>query len=125
MRPISAKPKQAIDEKELLEIFGRLSKQDRKSLVDFAHFLATRSAESAPEKIPEPKITPRPKEESVVKAIKRLSADYHMLDKAPILNEASVLMTQHIMHGRAADEVIDELERLFEQQYRKLLRTDE
>jgi hypothetical protein len=125
LRPIPANPKQTIDGKVLLEIFERLSEQDRKTLLDFANFLAARSPEPALEKIPEPKITPRPKEESVVKAIKRLSSDYHMLDKAPILNEASVLMAQHIIHGRKADEVIDELESLFEQQYRKLLRTDE
>ena len=48
-----------------------------------------------------------------------------MLDKAAMLNETSMLMTQHIMHGRAAADVIDELEDLFEQQYRKLLRADE
>lgn len=125
MKPISAKPKQTISGKVLLDIFERLSEQDRKTLVDFACFLETRRSESDLKKIPELKITPRPKDESVVRAIRRLSSDYHMLDKAPILNEASVLMAQHIMHGRAADEVIDELERLFEQQYRKLLRTDE
>lgn len=125
MRPISVKPKRDTDEKLLLKIFECLSDQDRKTLMAFADFLATRTSESASQKIPEPKITSRPKQESVVKAIKRLSTDYHMLDKAPLLNEASMLMAQHIMQGRPAADVIDELENLFEQQYLQLLRTDE
>ena len=43
-----------------------------------------------------------------------------MLDKAELLNETSVLMTQHIMQGRPADEVIDELEHVFLNHYQKL-----
>ncbi len=125
MKPIFVKPNKGTDEKFLLKIFEHLSEQDRKTLMDFADFLSTRSSESVPQQIPEPKITSRPKEESVVKAIKRLSTDYHMLDKSTMLNEASMLMAQHIMHGRPATEVIDELENLFKQQYLQLLRADE
>ena len=125
MNPISVKPKRGADGKMLLEMFEQLSEQDRKTLMDFAEFLAARVEQSTQDKVPEPKITPRPKEESVVKAIQRLSKTYFMLDKAAMLNETSVLMAQHIMHGRAAADVIDELESLFEQQYRKLLQADE
>ena len=125
MNPVSVKSKRCADGKALLEIYNQLNGQDRKTLMDFAEFLAARVPKSASDKIPEPRITPRPREESVVKAIKRLSNAYFMLDKAAMLNETSVLMAQHIMHGRAAADVIDELEDLFEQQYRKLLRADE
>jgi hypothetical protein len=128
VKPISVKPKKGADGKALQKIFERLCEQDRKSLMDFAEFLAARVSEPASQKIqkiPEPKVTSRPKEESVVRAIKRLSNTYFMLDKAAMLNETSALMAQHIMHGRAAADVIDELETLFEQQYRKLLRADE
>jgi len=44
-----------------------------------------------------------------------------MLEKPELLNASSVLMTQHVMQGRAIDEVIDELETLFERFYQELL----
>jgi hypothetical protein len=37
-----------------------------------------------------------------------------------MLNETSVLMTQHVISGRDAAEVIDELEVLFRRHYEKL-----
>jgi len=66
----------------------------------------------------QPRYTPRPEQESVVAAIKRLNATYFMLeDHAGLLNEASVLMTQHVMQGRDINEVIDELETVFARFY--------
>jgi hypothetical protein len=44
-----------------------------------------------------------------------------MLDKPQLLNETSVLMTQHVMQGREAEEVIAEMEALFERFYQDLL----
>jgi len=44
-----------------------------------------------------------------------------MLDKPQLLNETSVLMTQHVMQGRGAKEVIDEIETLFLQFYEELV----
>jgi hypothetical protein len=41
-----------------------------------------------------------------------------MLDKAPMLHQTSSLVSAHIMQGRPATEVIDELEQLFESRYR-------
>ena len=55
--------------------------------------------------------------ESVIAAIKRLSATYPMLDKGKVFNDTSSLMSQHIIQGREAVEVIDELEALFQQEY--------
>jgi hypothetical protein len=43
-----------------------------------------------------------------------------MLDKTKMLGVTSDLVTQHIVQGRDAAEVIDELERLFEAHYREL-----
>jgi len=40
-----------------------------------------------------------------------------MLDKSKMLDETSALMTEHIMRGRAAVEVIDELEKAFSRRY--------
>jgi hypothetical protein len=44
-----------------------------------------------------------------------------MLDKAKMLNETSALMAQHIMQGRDAEEVIDELEQVFATHYERLV----
>ena len=65
----------------------------------------------------QPQPIPRPESETVVGAIKRLSATFPMLDRAKLLNETSVLVTQHVMRGRDATEVIEELEVLFRRHY--------
>lgn len=107
-------------EKKLLSVFKKLASDERENLQAYAEFLLTRHRET-PQSIPEPQHVPRAENESVVAAIKRLSASYSMLDKPKLLNESSVLMTQHVMQGRAVDEVIDELEALFARFYQELL----
>ena len=52
---------------------------------------------------------------------KRLSSTYHMLDDPRLLNEASVLMSQHVMQGREAEHVIDDLQVLFNKFYEQML----
>jgi hypothetical protein len=108
-------------EKKLLSLFKKLADSERESLFAFAEFLASRSTDLPREPIPEPQHRPRPENESVVAAIKRLSATYSMLDKPQLLNETSVLMTQHVMQGKEADEVIDEMETLFDRFYQQLI----
>ena len=104
-------------EKKLLNFFRKLSKTDADTLLSFAEFLAERSQpDSETEQLVVDKIE-RPEEESVIAAIKRLSISYPMLDKDAMLTETSSLMTQHVIQGRAAQEVIDELEVLFERHY--------
>ncbi|MCB1733598.1 MAG: Crp/Fnr family transcriptional regulator [Gammaproteobacteria bacterium] len=107
----------------MLSIYKSLSTADRKTLLDFADFLATRDRpeQAAGHAVAEPAHEPRPEKESVVQAIKRLSRIYHMVDRATLLNETSSLMSQHLMQGRAAVEVIDELETLFEKRYHALI----
>lgn len=106
----------------MLTIYKALSKDDRKSLLDFAEFLMSREVvEEADKVVPQPNHEPRPDKESVVQAIKRLGRVYHMIDRATLLNETSTLMTQHVMQGRAAIQVIDDLESLFANRYRTLL----
>ena len=104
------------EEKALLDCFRRLMPEQRQSLLDFASFLASRAQaaeEPADEAPAEPLAIERPAQETVVAAMKRLSATYPMIDKALLLNDASALMAQHLLQGRAAAEVIDDLERLF------------
>jgi predicted transcriptional regulator len=124
MTPVSIQRKQGVNTKRLLKIFQGLSEQDQKTLLDLAEFLQSRVTEEV-QQIPEPQFVHRPRGESVVKAIRRLSKSYYMLDKPIMLNETSTLMAQHVMQGRPAEEVIDELERLFEDQYQKLIRDNQ
>lgn len=107
------------DGQRLQRLFEQLPEEARRSLLDFAEFLAERGA-NEPLPTPEPEEIVRPADESVVAAMRRLSRSYHMLDKSKMLNETSTLMAQHVLQGRAAVEVIDELEQVFERHYQAL-----
>lgn len=120
MSPLAPKSDSGKSEKRLLSLFKSLPEAERHTLLQFAEFLSER-AEPVPVEIPEPAPIPRPEEESVVRAMKRLSATYHMIEKSKLLSETSALMAQHIMQGRPAVEVIDELEIVFETHYKRLL----
>ena len=116
-------------QEKILDVFERLSAADRDAATSFAEFLLSRSATrvttsppvaAVSTAIPEPEPLPRPAEERVVAAVKRLSKTYFMLDKSKMLGATSDLVTQHIMHGREAAEIIDELEQVFTDQYQQL-----
>ena len=115
-------------EKRLAEIVQRLPTAQAEALLEFAEFLLQRhggaDAIGMPlpkaAEIPAPLDIPRPAEETVVKAVKRLRATYPMLDARKLLNETSALMTQHVMQGREKTEVIEELEILFRLHYERL-----
>jgi hypothetical protein len=105
------------EERRLLRAFRALSETRQQGLLDYAEFLVERVAPHDTPVINQPLDIPRPEKESVVKAIKRLRETYPMIDRAKILNETSGLMTQHLIHGKPAPEVIDELETLFRRHY--------
>lgn len=104
-------------QKKLTAIFESLPEQEQKTLMDFAEFLQSRSPQVEPVPM-EPVAIPRPEKESVVAAIKRLNQTYPMVERSLLFNETSELMMQHMMQGRAALDIIDELEILFEQKYK-------
>jgi hypothetical protein len=106
-------------EKRLLALYNGLPEAERKSLLDFAEFLAGRAAPLAPAVPQQPLQIPRPAEETVVAAMKRLRETYPMIDHSKMLHEASGLMAEHMMQGRVAVEVIDELETMFLRYYEK------
>lgn len=110
------------DAKRLQEILSSLTPTAAQQLLEFAEFLFVRHA-VAPVPLTLQDI-PRPTQESVVKAIKRLAATYPMLDRAKMLHETSALMTQHVVQGRDAVSVIDDLEQLFRQHYQRLQASD-
>ncbi len=108
-------------ERRLRESFNRLNDRDRETLLRFADFLAASSTPEYPTgEFPEPEAIARPAQESVIKAIKRLAATYPMINKDKLLHQTSDLMSAHLINGRAAAEVIDELEQLFADHYKQL-----
>ena len=108
--------------KRLSEIYARLGEQQRRSLLDYAEFLLERQQDSGkhePVTAPaEPQLQPRPESESVVAAIKRLTGSYPMLEKQALFSKTSELMSAHLLQGRDAEEIIDELESVFHKHYR-------
>lgn len=111
------------DERRLLRLYRALPTNRQEGLLDYAEFLHGRTQPEPADTPVEPLAIPRPAQESVVKAIKRLRSTYPMLDRTKILHETSGLMTQHLIHGKAAAEVIDELEALFRRNY-EAIRSD-
>lgn len=107
------------DEKDLLKHFRALPPEQQETVIAFTEFLAGRFAET-PREVGEPEPIPRPEEEKVVQAIKRLRLTYPMLDHSKMLHELSDHMTQHLMMGKPAPEVIEEIENLFRRQYEQL-----
>jgi hypothetical protein len=115
-------------EKRLTGILRQLPAAQAGMLLEFAEFLLMRHGGAVREQemnigaaeISAPAEIPRPAEETVVKAVKRLRATYPMLDARKLLNQTSELMTQHIVQGREAIVVIEELEILFRTHYEKL-----
>jgi len=121
-------------QKALFDTLEKLSPADQSAVCSFAEFLLSRSsaftvtspqdvampAVEPPAEIPEPEHIPAPENERVVAAIKRLSKTYHMLGKNKMLGVTSDLMTQHVLHGREASDVIAELERVFQEEYEAL-----
>lgn len=128
----------------LADLYRRLGPSERASLLAFAEFLLQRSgaatgtgtetgtatdaetrtaggAEAVARVSAEPVPIERPAKESVVAAIKRLRRTYPMLERNAMLNEVYVLMNRHMLEGRPAQEVIDELEQAFERRYREWL----
>jgi hypothetical protein len=109
-----------VDEQRLTRLFRALDEADRRTLLAFAEFLAAGgrpvAAPPAPPP-PGPVALPRPAQESVIAAIRRLSATYPMLDRGPMLNATAALMSAHVLQGREAALVIDDLEALFLRRY--------
>lgn len=110
-------------EKQLVQIFRDLPAFEQQTLFSFAQFLAQQNTKSVPSVPSQPLDIPRPETESVIAAIKRLSKTYPMLERKLLFNQTSILMTQHVMHGRERKEVIDELEQVFQQHYQQWLIT--
>ncbi len=104
-------------ENDLLDLFGLLAPGQQDTLLAFAEFLAAQAPAAGNGK---PAAIPRPARETVTMAIRRLVQSYAMLDRRRLMAEASQLMAQHALEGRAAREVIDDLEAVFARHYQKM-----
>jgi len=109
------------DAKALADLFNALDSAQQQSLFDYAEFLRSKAA-TGKQEITEPVDVPRPEDETVVGAIKRMKQSYPMIDSMEVFAIASNLMTDHMVKGREAEEVINEIEALFENTYQKLFR---
>ena len=105
---------------DLIDLYQALDDSRKKSLSDFADFLYAQ-AEPVSKEVQAPDDIPRPEQETVVGAIKRLKETYHMIGSMSVFSEASALMTDHMVKGRDVVEVIDEMEVLFENAYKALV----
>jgi hypothetical protein len=116
----------ASSERQLLDLYRLLGPDEQATLLSFAEFLRQRGAttmdttRSAPFEIPEPAPIARPAQESVVAGLKRLSQTYPMLSKTEMLTATSELVARNIMLGTDPAQVIDQLEGIFLEHYRKL-----
>ena len=105
---------------DLIDLYEAMDDERKKSLCDFADFLYGQ-ADPLTKEIPEPEDSARPEKETVVGAVKRLKIQYHMVESMSVFSAASALMTDHMVKGRDVIEVIDDMENLFEDAYKKIL----
>jgi len=106
------------DEEKLLDLFERLAPPQQDGLIAFAEFLAGGPPDGT-DLAREPVAVSRPDGETVTMAIRRLVRTYPMLDRRRLMVEASRFMAQHALEGRAAAEVIDELELVFSRHHER------
>ena len=104
---------------DLIDLYQAMDDERKKSLCDFADFLYAQ-ADPINKEIPQPEASARPDKETVVGAVKRLKQQYHMVGSMKVFSAASELMTEHMVKGRDVIEVIDEMETLFEDAYKKM-----
>ncbi len=105
---------------DLIDLYAAMDDERKRSLSDYADFLYAQ-ADPINKVIPLPDDSPRPDKETVVGAVKRLKAKYHMIESMKVLSRASELMTDNMVKGRDVAEVIDEMEILFAGAYKKIL----
>ena len=105
---------------DLIDLYEAMDDERKRSLSDYTDVLYAQ-ADPINKVIPSPDDIPRPEKETVVGAVKRLKIKYHMIGSMTVFSRASELMTDHMVKGRDVIEVIDEMEILFEDAYKKVL----
>lgn len=108
-------------EDSLLDLYRILPADQQQALLDYAEFLAERYGKAAEPVSLQPVDIPRPENESVMKAIKRLSKTYPMLDTKELFEKTSSYMTRSLMQGEDDLLIIEEMELYFEERYRSFV----
>ncbi|RTZ64682.1 MAG: hypothetical protein DSZ29_05290 [Aquificaceae bacterium] len=120
---IPPSPQLSKDERKLCKYYKNLNHAERNTLLLFAEFLSSKESSVETEEIlmvlQKPLPIPATEGESVVKGIKRLKSSYFMIEDQDLLHEVSALMTEHVMQGVSAKEVMLKIERVFEKFYDK------
>ena len=111
-------------EARLLAIFRALHADDRHALQAYAEFLAVRGGMRPTAAEATVSAEPAPEGETVVMAIKRLTRTYPMIERRKLIGRTSELMAEHALQGRAAVEVIAELEVVFEEYFRNTVQRE-
>jgi hypothetical protein len=93
----------------IVALLERLDEAGRRTLVEYAEFLASRADPELPPRLP----VARPAAESVLQAVRRLNRSYPGLRRASLVQPVGELLSQHLVDARAAEEIIDELEALY------------
>ena len=96
----------------LVALLERLDADSRRTLLDYAEYLVSRSDAPAIA----PSVEAAPPGETVLQAVKRLNRGYPELRRSALLRPVGELLSQHLVDGRAAAEVIAELEALYAQE---------
>lgn len=110
------------DLEQLQRLFSGLAEPDRHALIRYAEFLSANGPEDELPAVKEdPVELPRPEEEKVIYAIRRLAQTYPMLNHDRLLRQSADLMSAHLVNGRPASDVIDELEAMFLTHYQSYL----
>jgi hypothetical protein len=93
----------------LVAVLEKLDESGRRRLIEYAESLVSRNeVQAAP-----PSLAPRPAGETVLQAIKRLNGGYPGLRRAALMQPVGELLSQHMVDGRAREEVIGDLEALY------------
>jgi len=106
-------------DRQLRAALDVLTDEEVASVLNFAQYLRNRRP-VLPKSPLEIADIPRPQDESVIAAIRRLTQTYPMLDRDTVFNEASGLMARHVMQGETSEDTIDQLEALFQSRYASL-----
>ena len=111
-------------ERQLCKLYKSLGENKRKTLLLFAEFLSSKQSTSDHTNdveivLQKPVLIEAEKNETVIKSIKRLKSSYFMIDDDNLLHEISALMSEHIMKGVPAKEIIPKIETVFEKFYKE------
>lgn len=93
----------------LVALIERLDRDGRRTLLEYAEFLASRGTSPAIA----PAIERRAPGETVLQAVRRLNRSYPRLRRSALLQPVGELLSEHLVDGRAAEEIVAELEALY------------